>query len=607
ATSAGLSGSPVTFTATAAVLAATKLAITSVNSGANPTAGTGFSVVVQAQASNGTPVNVVANTTVTLSLATGAGTLGGTLTGAILAGNNSVAISGVTYTKAESGVVLTATRISGDALTAGNSAAFTVNAGAATMLALTSGNSQSRGKSTALASPFVVTVSDAYGNPVSGRSVTFAIATVPVGATGQSLSTTSTTTAANGQASSILTLGNLAGAYTVTATSAGLAGSPVTFTATSGNYSVVASATYEYQICFKCHSGYAWLPGGPPNGISPNGTATTPVQTDVAQEFSPMNLSGHPIVTGLDNYPNSILISGKRGLLAAAMKPPWDSNVGQQTMMVSGSVHVARPQCGQLAHRHLLRLELVRQLPQRRHHRWRTCHPSQPRGLLRLSHRHSSWRQDVTPHRGSGRRHARPLRLQQQYHHDADDQFHQEGRWQLQREQLPQQLRRSLLRQQHHHGELVKNSRHNIMETLRLSLRALKRSLRSPSVIVGEIVALALAGMLGASLPQAGTASVESLVRLHESGPLWTALVKVFALDHVFRSAWFLTLTVLATASLWIVTVEQVRRLRVAWTQRPSPAHLQSAPFRVEFERPARRMTMAPSIELWTEKRLGLA
>ncbi len=92
-------------------------------------------------------------------------------------------------------------------------------------------------------------------------------------------------------------------------------------------------ATNEYQICLKCHSTYAWGTGAPPNGLSPNGSVATPVSTDNAQEFSPNNKSGHPIVTGLDNYPNSTAVGGKKGLLAAAMKAPWNVNLGQQTMM----------------------------------------------------------------------------------------------------------------------------------------------------------------------------------------------------------------------------------------------------------------------------------
>jgi hypothetical protein len=55
--------------------------------------------------SNGNPVNNAgANGTVTLSLKTGTGTLGGTVIGTIAVGASSVTISGVTYTKAESGV-----------------------------------------------------------------------------------------------------------------------------------------------------------------------------------------------------------------------------------------------------------------------------------------------------------------------------------------------------------------------------------------------------------------------------------------------------------------------------------------------------------------------
>lgn len=330
-TSTGLTGSPVTFTANATG----KLAITSVNGGINPIAGTAFSVTVQVQDAGGTPFNVAANTSVTLSRAVGTGTLGGTLSGTILAGSNTATISSVTYTKAESGVVLAATRTSGDALAAGNSAAFTVDAGAATTLTLTSGNNQNGQKSMPLANPFVVTVTDPYGNPVSGASVTFAITAAPAGATGQSLSTTSMTTAANGQASSTLTLGNVVGiGYTVTASSAGLSGSPVMFVATSssGNYTPLASATYEYQICFKCHSSYAWGTGTTPNGLSPNGTVNTPVQTDVAQEFNPNNLSGHPVITGLNNYPNSV---APKALAAAALKAPWNVNFGTQTMMCS--------------------------------------------------------------------------------------------------------------------------------------------------------------------------------------------------------------------------------------------------------------------------------
>ena len=173
-------------------------------------------------------------------------------------------------------------------------------------------------------------------------------------------------------------------------------------TVASNRFTAIAKipgATYEYQICFKCHTSYSFGTTPPPGvtptystgtatftfnsatvtgsgtswnagmvgawivrssetwkpykitavantislTISPAYTGTTAsgqsyritLETDVAREFSPMNKSGHPIVTGLDNYPNSTVISGKRGLLAAAMKAPWNVNVGTQTMMCS--------------------------------------------------------------------------------------------------------------------------------------------------------------------------------------------------------------------------------------------------------------------------------
>ncbi len=49
---------------------------------------------------------------------------------------------------------------------------------------------------------------------------------------------------------------------------------------------------------------------------------------DIAMEFSPNNKSGHPIVTGLDNYPNSIAVGtpAKKGLQPAAMLAPWNAS-----------------------------------------------------------------------------------------------------------------------------------------------------------------------------------------------------------------------------------------------------------------------------------------
>ena len=139
-----------------------------------------FPVVVQSQTAAGAPSNVVSNTGVSLSLQDGDRNTWRNSHGPITAGTNQVTINGVTYTKAESGVVLTATRTSGDNLTPGDSAAFTVNPGAPSTLAFTTqpGNATAGG---IIPGPPTVTVRDSSGNTVtsSTASITVAIGTNP--------------------------------------------------------------------------------------------------------------------------------------------------------------------------------------------------------------------------------------------------------------------------------------------------------------------------------------------------------------------------------------------------------------------------------------------
>lgn len=104
---------------------------------------------------------------------------------------------------------------------------LTVSPSPATQVALTSGNNQVGTAGSTLGSPFVVTVRDGSSNPVSGFTVSWSVSSG-----GGNLSASSTTTNAQGQAQTYLTLGTTAGGNTVTATASGLSGSPVTFTAT---------------------------------------------------------------------------------------------------------------------------------------------------------------------------------------------------------------------------------------------------------------------------------------------------------------------------------------------------------------------------------------
>jgi autotransporter-associated beta strand protein len=210
------------------------LAITSVNGGSNPNAGAPFNVVVQALDANNNPLIMSTDTNMTLNLNAGTGTLGGTLAGVITAGSSLVTISGVTYSKSENGVVLGVTN-TGGTLLSGSTGALTVNLGFASAIQMTSGNNWTGIVGTSLPNPLVVTITDANGNLVAGTNVTFAIATTPVGATGQTLTITNITTDTNGQAATAFTLGNVVGCYTVTASSGALTGSPVVFTATAVN------------------------------------------------------------------------------------------------------------------------------------------------------------------------------------------------------------------------------------------------------------------------------------------------------------------------------------------------------------------------------------
>ncbi len=105
-----------------------KLVVSSITP-SSPTAGATFNVTVQAQDFGNNLNNVIASTGITLSTNGNAGTIGGTTTGTITAGTNSVTISGVILPNPGTGVTITATRTSGDALAAGTSATFTVLSG----------------------------------------------------------------------------------------------------------------------------------------------------------------------------------------------------------------------------------------------------------------------------------------------------------------------------------------------------------------------------------------------------------------------------------------------------------------------------------------------
>ena len=126
----------------------------------------------------------------------------------------------------------------------GSPVSFNITATQPTVLVQVSGQTpeQNATVGTALTNPFVVELEDINAAAVPGQPVTFSILTIPLGATGQVLSTTSATTDINGQVSTTLTMGNTAGAYTVMASYSGV--SP----ALTANFTALAVASTPYKV-----------------------------------------------------------------------------------------------------------------------------------------------------------------------------------------------------------------------------------------------------------------------------------------------------------------------------------------------------------------------
>jgi hypothetical protein len=118
---------------------------------------------------------------------------------------------------------------------------FTTTVSTPTGIAKTGGDGQTGAVGTALA-PFEVKVTDAAAKPLAGAVVTFAIGGQPAGAVGTALAVTTCSTDVNGLCQTVLTLGSVAGSYTVTATVNGVP--PVQFAATATGESYIVGDTY---------------------------------------------------------------------------------------------------------------------------------------------------------------------------------------------------------------------------------------------------------------------------------------------------------------------------------------------------------------------------
>lgn len=124
-------------------------------------------------------------------------------------------------------------------------------------------------------------------------------------------------------------------------------------------------------------------------------------------------------------------------------------------------------------------------------------------------------------------------------------------------------------------------------------LRALRRVLRAPRLIVANLIGLASLAAIGATVPQVGVATEVELHRFGTSHPDLAPLVHRLGMDEVFRGRLFLLLVVWAASSLCVVEIELWKRLFRAWREPLSERSFRLAPFRTELERPSRRAPVA--------------
>lgn len=244
ATLAGAIGSPVSFTATASALPVPLIAKTATASG-------------DAQA--GVVATALANPLRVLVTLSGAPQAGDTVTwGAAGAGASVTPVRAVTDATGIATTTWTLGRTAGGqsataslAGASGSPVSFTAvaNAGAATQFGVAAGDGQTGSPNATLATQLAAKASDQFGNGVSGVAVAWQVT-----AGSGSVNPASGPTDASGLAKTTLTLGATVGAVTVTATSAGLTGSPATFHATVSSTPASAAVTVGDNFFRSAHN-----------------------------------------------------------------------------------------------------------------------------------------------------------------------------------------------------------------------------------------------------------------------------------------------------------------------------------------------------------------
>jgi hypothetical protein len=103
-----------------------QIIVTDVNGAINPTQNAPFTLTIETRDALDIPQSVTSNTDFQITLSSGTGVLGGTLTGTILAGSSSFTFTGITYNVAEGNVILDVSVTAGPPLATGSSSLITV-------------------------------------------------------------------------------------------------------------------------------------------------------------------------------------------------------------------------------------------------------------------------------------------------------------------------------------------------------------------------------------------------------------------------------------------------------------------------------------------------
>ncbi len=236
---------------------------------------------------------------------TGAGTTASTYaTGTVAVTNGSATVTGT-------GTVWVAAHVGGRFLVTGDSTLYTV---------------------TALGSGTSITISPAYaGATASGKAYT-----INYGATIWSMMLAGGTIQRVGDTTSYTVVDvPSATSMTIAPKFTGTSGPglyTVKFGTKAGMWIRANSETETYKVASVENPTTLTITPAYAGSATPNQAYALTAATDLSQEFNPNNLSGHPIVTSLNNFPNSL---APKALLATQMKAPWDVNVGNQTMMCS--------------------------------------------------------------------------------------------------------------------------------------------------------------------------------------------------------------------------------------------------------------------------------